>query len=180
MLKRVEGSVTYKIRKHDETSHWASHFWIDQWEQLFNFFVVVWIRKKFDKANNVLKYGKYFKCLFNSFLSQLFSNSVLFCSLFLNSDYSFSNYSGNFLFADQRGILSNHRRYCASLCIPSLGPHKINFLSVVIYSFHLWERAPLEFEGFFCRKNSPSNYTIRQLETGSCSNAQRSHWNNNF
>ena len=43
----------------------------------------------------MLKYGKYFKSLFNFFLSQLSSNSVLFCSLFLNSDYSFSNFSGN-------------------------------------------------------------------------------------
>ena len=94
----------------------------------------------------MLKYGKYLKCLFNSFLSQLFSNFVLFCSPFLNSDYSFLNFSGNFLFADQRGILSNHRSYCASICIPLIGPHKINFLSVVIYSFHLREWAPLELE----------------------------------
>ena len=129
----------------------------------------VWIRNKFDKANNVLKYGKYFKCLFISFLSQLSSNSVLFCSLFLNSDYSFSHFSGNFLFADQRGILSNHRTNCAAICIPLIGPHKINFLSVVIYSFHLGEWAPFELEGSFCHKNSPSNYIIHQLDTGSCS-----------
>ena len=115
----------------------------------------------------MLKYGKYLKCLFYSFLSQLFSNSVLFCSPFLNSDYSFSNFSGNFLFAGERGILSNHRSCCASICIPLIGPHKINFLSVVIYSFHLREWAPLELEGSFCHKNSPSNYIIRQLDTGS-------------
>ena len=132
-------------------------------------FFLVWIGNKYDKANNVLKYGKYFKCLFNSFLSQLFRISVLFCSLFLNSDYSFSNFSGNFLFADQRGVLSNHRSYCASICIPLIGPHKINFLSVVIYFFHLREWTPLELEGSFCHKNSPSNYIIRQLDTGSCS-----------
>ena len=142
---------------------------IDQWEQLLFFFFFVWIRNKFDKANNVLKYGKYLKCLFNSFLSQLFSNFLLFCSPFLNSDYSFLNFSGNFLFADQRGILSNHRSYCASICIPLIGPHKINFHSVVIYSFHLREWAPLELEGSFCHKNSPSNYIIRQLDTGFCS-----------
>ena len=130
---------------------------------------VVWISNKFDKANNVLKYGKYLKCLFNSFLSQLFSNFVLFCSPFLNSNYSFLNFSGNFLFADQRGILSNHRSYCASICIPLIGPHKINFLSVVIYSFHLREWAPLELEGSFCHNNSPSNYIMRQLDTSSFS-----------
>ena len=117
----------------------------------------------------MLKYGEYFKCLFNSFLSQLSSNSVVFCSLFLHSDYSFSNFSGNFLFADQREILSNHRSYCASICIPLIGPHMINFLSVVTYFFHLRERAPLELEGSFCHKNSPSNYIIRQLDTGSFS-----------
>ena len=132
-------------------------------------FFLVWIGDKYDKANNVLKYGKYFKCLFNSFLSQLSSNSVFFCSLFLYSDYSFSNFSGNFLFADQWGILSNHRSYCTSICIPLIGPHKINFLSVVIYSFHLREWAPLELEGSFCHKNSPSNYIIRQLDTASFS-----------
>ena len=117
----------------------------------------------------MLKYGKYFKCLFNSFLSQLSSNSVLFCSLFLNSDYSLSNFSENSLFADQRGILPNHRSYCASMCMPLIGPLMINFLSVIIYSFPLRERAPLELEGSFCHKNSPSNYIIRQLDTGSCS-----------
>ena len=117
----------------------------------------------------MLKYGKYFKCLFNSFLSQLSSNSVLFCSLFLNSDYSLSNFSENSLFADQRGILPNHRSYCTSMCMPLIGPLMINFLSVVIYSFHLRERAPLEVEGSFCHKNSLSNYIIRQLDTGSCS-----------
>ena len=131
-------------------------------------FFFVWVRNKFDKDNNVLKYGKYLKCLFCSFLSQLFSNSVFFCSPFLNSDYSFSNFFGNFLFADERGILSNHRSCCASICIPLIGPHKIKFLSVVIYSFHLREWAPLELEGSFCHKNSPSNY-IRQLDTGSSS-----------
>ena len=115
----------------------------------------------------MLKYGKYFKCLFFSFLSQLSSNSVLFCSPFLNSDYSFSNFSGNFLFADQRGILSNHRSYCASMCMPLIGPHMINFLSVIMYSFHLRERAPLEVEGSFRHKNSLSNYIIRQLDMGS-------------
>ena len=132
---------------------------------------VIWIRNKYDKANNVLKYGKYFKCLFNSFLSQLFRNSVLFCSLFLNSDYSFSNFSGNFLFADQQGTLPNHRSYCASICMPLIGPHMINFFSVIIYdySFHLREWAPLELEGSFCHNNSPSNYIIRQLDTGFCS-----------
>lgn len=93
------------------------------------FIFVVWISNKFDKANTVLKYGKYFKCLFISFLSQLSSNSVLFCSPFLNSDYSFSNFSGNFLFADQRGILSNRRTNCASICMPLIGPHVINFQS---------------------------------------------------
>ena len=116
----------------------------------------------------MLKYGKYFKCLFHSFLSQLSSNSKLFCSPFLNSDYSFSNFSGNFLFADQREILPNHRSYCTFMCMPLIGPLMINFLSVVIYSFHLRERAPLELEGSFRHKNSPSNY-IRQLGTGSCS-----------
>ena len=117
----------------------------------------------------MLKYGKYFKCLFNSFLSQLSSNSVLFCSLFSNSYYSFSSFSGNFLSADQWGILSNHRTNCASICIPLIGPHKINFLSVVIYFFHLRELTPFELEGSFCHKNSPSNYIIHQLDTGSCS-----------
>ena len=115
----------------------------------------------------MLKYGKYFKCLFISFLSQLSSNSVLFCSLFLNSDYSFSNFSGNFLFADQQGILSNHRSYCASMCMPLIGPHMINFLLVIMYSFHLRERAPLEVERSFRHKNSLSNYIIRQLDMGS-------------
>ena len=81
---------------------------------------------------------------------------MLFCSLFLNSDYTFSNFSGNFLFADQRGILSNHRSYCASMCMPLIGPHMINFLSVIICSFYPRERAPLELEGSFCHKNSPS------------------------
>ena len=119
----------------------------------------------------MLKYGKYFKCLFNSFLSQLSSNSVLFCSPFLNSDYSFSNFSGNFLFADQQGTLPNHRSYCASICMPLIGPHMINFFSVIIYdySFHLREWAPLELEGSFCHNNSPSNYIVRQLDTGFCS-----------
>lgn len=29
-LKRVEGLVTFEMRKCDETFYWLSHFWIDQ------------------------------------------------------------------------------------------------------------------------------------------------------
>ena len=75
--------------------------------------------------------------------------------------------------ADQRGVLSNHRSYCSSMCTPLIGPLMINFVSVISYSFHLRERAPLELEGSFCHNNSPSNYIIRQLDTGSCSKTRR-------
>ena len=53
------------------------------------------------------------------------------------------------------------------MCMPLIGPHMINFLSVIMYSFHLRERAPLEVEGSFRHKNSLSNYIIRQLDMGS-------------
>ena len=120
----------------------------------------------------MLKYGKYLKCLFNSFLSQLSGNSVFFLLFILKLGLLIFKRFWKFFVRGPAENLSNHRSYYASVCMPLIaviGPLMTNFLSVVIYFFHLRERAPFELEGSFCHKNYPSNYIIRQLDTGSCS-----------